>query len=410
MFAGRRAREDVNSHDRTRSGNRARTFPHNMAKRDYYEVLGVPKSASPDDIKTAYRRLARQYHPDVAKEDPKGAEAKFKEISEAYEVLADPQKRRDFDQRGFEAVANDFGPGGFTWQNFTHAGDLEDLLGSNPLFQQLFGGFMGGAAGPVGRSNRGGDVEVAVRLPLAAAVEGGHPTLEVPKTGPCPDCHGTGAKGGTALETCSECGGSGQVRRTRSRGYTQFVTVGQCPRCHGTGQRILEKCPKCGGQGRLRSVEHIEITVPPGMEDGAVLRIPGHGGSGIDGGRAGDLYVQVLLQESDHIRREGTEAFTETTIPLVTALLGGEARVRTIEGQAELKIPSGTQPETQFRMRGLGFPRFRGTARGDLVVTVHVEIPRSLSAHEKDQMREALAPGAADNAGKRDSFFRRHSS
>jgi molecular chaperone DnaJ len=381
-----------------------------MAKRDYYEVLGVPKTASPDEIKSAYRKLARQYHPDVAKEDPKAAEAKFKEISEAYEVLADPAKRSEFDQHGFDAVSNDFGPGGFTWQNFTHAGDLEDLLGSNPLFQQLFGNLGGMRAGPAGRSLRGGDVEVAVRLPLSAAVEGAHPTIEVPKTGPCPDCHGTGAKNGTALETCSECGGSGQIRRTRSRGYTQFVTIGQCPRCHGTGERILERCPKCGGSGHLRSVERIEVTVPPGMEDGSILRVPGHGGPGIDGERNGDLYVQVLFEESAHIRRDGTEAFTEAPIPLATALLGGEVRVRTIEGHAELKIPAGTQPEAQFRMRGLGFPRFRSGARGDLVVTVHVEIPRSLSAHEKELLREALPGGTAPGSGKKESFFRRHSS
>ena len=375
-----------------------------MAKRDYYEVLGVPKNASPDQVRSAYRRLARQYHPDVAKEDPKAAEAKFKEISEAYEVLADEQKRRDYDQRGFDAVERDFGPGGFTWQNFTHAGDLEDLLGSNPLFQQLFGSFGGG---PVGRAPRGNDVEVAVRLPLVAAVEGAHPTLEVPLTGPCPDCEGTGARGGTALEVCPECGGSGQVRRTRSRGYTQFVTVGQCPTCRGTGRKILEKCPTCSGSGRRRSVERIEVTVPPGMEDGAVLRIPGHGGPGLGGERAGDLYVQVLFEPSDHIRRDGTEAYTETTVPLAVPLLGGVATVRTIDGHAELKIPAGTQPETQFRMRGLGFPRFRSSSRGDLVVTVHVQIPRSLSTHEKELAREALGTTAPTVTGRRESFFHR---
>jgi molecular chaperone DnaJ len=377
-----------------------------MAKRDYYEVLGVPKTASPDEIKSAYRRLARQYHPDVAKEDPKAAEAKFKEISEAYEVLADEQKRRTYDQRGFDAVQSDFGPGGFTWQNFTHAGDLEDLLGSNPLFQQLFGNFMGA---PTGRLQRGSDVEVAVRLPIQAAVEGAHPTLEVPIVGPCPDCQGTGAKDGTAFEVCPECGGSGQVRRTRSRGYTQFITVGQCPTCRGSGRKILQRCPTCGGSGRRRTVEHIEVTVPPGMEDGGVLRIPGHGGQGVQGDRPGDLYVQVLFEPSDHLRREGTEAFTEVTAPLATALLGGVVPVRTIEGQAELKVPAGTQPETQFRMRGLGFPRFRGGNRGDLVVTLHVEIPRSLSGHEKELLREALAAGAPAASARRDSFFRRRS-
>jgi molecular chaperone DnaJ len=377
-----------------------------MAKRDYYEVLGVPKTASPDEIKAAYRRLARQYHPDVAKEDPKAAEAKFKEISEAYEVLADEQKRRNYDQRGFEAVQSDFGPGGFTWQNFTHAGDLEDLLGSNPLFQQLFGNFMGV---PTTRLDRGSDVEVAVRLPLRAAVEGAHPTLEVPIVGACPDCRGTGAKDGTAFEVCPECGGSGQVRRSRSRGYTQFITVGQCPTCRGTGRKILQRCPTCGGSGRRRTVEHIEVTVPPGMEDGGVLRIPGHGGQGADGERAGDLYVQVLFEPSDHIRREGTEAYTEATVPLAVALLGGVANVRTIEGQAELKVPPGTQPETSFRMRGLGFPRFRGGNRGDLVVVLHVEIPKSLSGHEKELVREALGAGTPTATARRDSFFRRRS-
>lgn len=376
-----------------------------MAKRDYYEVLGVAKTASPDEIKSAYRKLARQYHPDVAKSDPKAAEAKFKEISEAYEVLADPQKRRNYDQLGFDAVQGDFGPGGFTWQNFTHAGDLEDLLGANPLFQQLFGSFMGG---PAARASRGSDVEVAVRLPLRAAVEGAHPTLEVPIVGPCPDCHGNGAKNGTAYEVCPECGGSGQVRRTRSRGYTQFITVGQCPTCRGTGRKILERCPTCGGSGRQRTVEHIEVTVPPGMEDGGVLRVAGHGGQGLDGDPAGDLYVQVVFEPSEHIRRDGTEAFTEATVPLATALLGGVVTVRTIEGQAELKVPAGTQPETPFRMRGLGFPRFRSSSRGDLVVTLHVDIPRSLSGREKDLLREALGP-ATPTPTRRESFFRRRS-
>jgi molecular chaperone DnaJ len=380
-----------------------------MAKRDFYEVLGVPKTASADEIKSAYRKLARQYHPDVAKSDPKAAEEKFKEVSEAYEVLADPQKRANYDRFGMEAAESEFGPGGFTWQNFTHAGDIEDLLGSS-IFQQLFGSFVGAPMGrPSAASLRGGDVEVAVRLPLSAAVEGARPTLEIPKTGPCPDCHGTGAKNGTALRTCPECGGSGQVRRTRTRGYTQFVTVGQCPKCRGTGRLILEKCPRCGGNGQLRSSEHIEVTVPPGMEDGAILRVPGHGGAGIDGAPSGDLFVQVLYEESDHIRREGTEAFTDANVPLATALLGGEVHVRTIEGHAELKIPAGTQPETQFRMRGLGFPRFRSSARGDLVVTVHVEIPRALSSHDKELLRVALPAGPAATATKRESFFRRRS-
>jgi molecular chaperone DnaJ len=379
-----------------------------MAKRDYYEVLGVPKAASADEIKSAYRKLARQYHPDVTKENPKAAEEKFKEISEAYEVLADTEKRKRYDQLGFSGVEPDFGPGGFNWQNFTHAGDLEDLLGSSPLFQQLFGmgfgsPFGGGRAGPA----RGSDVEVAVRLPISAAVHGAKPTIEVPRSTRCPDCRGTGARDGTALETCPECHGEGQIRRVQNRGYTQFVTIGACPRCRGSGKVILEKCPTCRGSGRIHSTERLEVTVPPGVEEGAVLRIPGHGAEGGAGTRSGDLYVQVVFDPVDHIRRDGPDAYTETTVPLGVALLGGEVTVPTIDAQASLKIPAGTQPETQFRLRGHGFPRYRGSARGDLFVTVHVEIPKSLSGPEKEAARAAFGMAPAP---KRDSLFRRRSS
>jgi molecular chaperone DnaJ len=379
-----------------------------MAKRDYYEVLGVPRAATPDQIKQAYRRLARQYHPDVAKENPKVAEEKFKELSEAYEVLADEEKRRRYDQLGFPGVETDFGPGGFSWRNFTHVGDLEDLLGASPLFQQFFGGFgfpFGG--GERTSSFRGNDVELTVRLPLSAAVRGARPTVEVPRTAPCPDCRGTGARNGTAFETCSECHGTGQVRRVQNRGFTQLLTIGECSRCRGSGRRVLETCATCAGRGRQSSVERIELTVPPGVEDGAVLRVPGHGMAGTAGARSGDLYVQVEFEPSPGLRREGQDAYAETTISLATALLGGETTIPTIDGHAKLKIPAGTQPETPFRLRGEGFPRFRGSSRGDLIVIVHIEIPRSLSGREKELLREALGPTSAGNGGRRESFFRR---
>ncbi len=379
-----------------------------MAKRDYYEVLGVPKAASPDEVKSAYRRLARQYHPDVAKENPKVAEEKFKEISEAYEVLADEEKRKRYDQLGFPGVETDFGPGGFTWQNFTHMGDLEDLLGSSPLFRDLFGGFgipFGGGMRTAPR--RGSDVELTIRLPVAAAVRGARPTVEVPRTTSCPDCRGTGAKNGTAYETCPECHGEGQVRRVQRSGFGQLLTIGECPRCHGTGRKILEKCPHCGGSGQLRSVERIEVSVPSGIEDGAVLRVPGHGMAAAGGGRAGDLFVQVELEWPQHLRRDGMHAFTETAVPLATALLGGETRVRTIDGEARLQIPAGTQPDTPFRLRGEGFPRLGGSARGDLLVTVHVEVPRSLSGRQRELLREALDPEHRVSAPRRESIFRR---
>ena len=205
-----------------------------MAKRDYYEVLGVPRTASPEEIKAAYRKLARQYHPDVAKENPKVAEEKFKEVSEAYEVLATPETRSRYDRAGFSAVESDFGPGGFEWQNFTHVGDLEDLLNSNPMFQQFFGGLGGSfGGGRRGGSLRGNDVEVTLRLPLSAAIKGAQPEVDVPRNDPCSACRGTGAKDGTALEVCPECRGAGQVRRIQQRGHAQLDHRGGLPAIAG---------------------------------------------------------------------------------------------------------------------------------------------------------------------------------
>jgi molecular chaperone DnaJ len=387
-----------------------------MAKRDYYEVLGVPRSASPDEVKSAYRRLARLHHPDMNKENPKAAEEKFKELSEAYEVLVDPERRARYDSLGFTGVQQDFGPGGFGWQNFTHAQDLEDLLGSTDFFQHLFGGGIptGLFGRPTGRKSgipaRGSDVEISVRLPMSAAVTGAEPTLEVPSSQRCPDCRGTGALRGTALEKCPECDGRGQVRRTQSRGFSQLITILECPMCHGTGQRIREPCPTCDASGILRRVKKLKVEVPPGIEDGAVLRLA-HQGVPADGsGPPGDLFVQVLLDPMVNIHREGQDAYTEAHVPLGLALFGGEARVNTITGQAILTVPAGTQPETRFRLRREGFPRLRSTERGDLIVTVHVDLPESLNAHQRDLLREALGVAAAREAtSRRGGLFGRRS-
>lgn len=375
-----------------------------MAKRDYYEVLGVSKTATPDEVKSAYRRLARQHHPDMNRDNPKAAEEKFKELSEAYEVLADPAKRERYDQQGFSGVEQDFGPAGFTWQNFTHQGDLEDMLGNNPFLQQFMASMFGGGLG--GRAlNVGQHVEVALRLPMAAAVEGAHPNIEMPHVGPCPDCHGTGARNGTAFETCPDCKGQGQVRQVRRQGYSQFITVAPCPRCRGTGRRILEKCPTCKGSGQRRAIRRLEVTVPPGVDNGTVLRVPGQGVEAPDGGESGDLFVRIQLEPIPGIRRDGTDAYAETTVPLAIALFGGDVTVRTITGEATLKIPTGTQPERALRLKGEGFPPFGRTSRGDLYITVHVELPKSLNGRQKELLHEALGDGSA--AGRRPSIFGR---
>jgi len=382
-----------------------------MAKRDYYEVLGLARSASTDDVKSAYRRLARQYHPDVNAGDTKVAEERFKEVSEAYEVLADPEKRKRYDQMGFAGIETEFGPQGFTWQNFTHVGDIQDLFGGSDFFQQLFEqGFLGGAAaGARGRvPGRGSDIEVSVRLPLSAAVTGAEPTIEVPNQTRCEDCKGTGARNGTALETCPECEGRGQVRRSQARGFSQLITISECPMCRGSGRRIKEVCDTCHGTGALRRTKKIQVTIPPGVDDGAVLRVPRQGIPSNAGGPSGDLFVQVAYESDGSIRREGTDGYADADLPLVDALFGGELRVATVTGQALLKIPPGTQPEAQFRLRGEGFPRLRGRERGDLIVTVHVTLPKSLSSHQKELLKEALgAPAAAAKNGRRSGLFGR---
>ncbi len=370
-----------------------------MAKRDYYQVLGVPRTASEEEIRKAYRQLARKHHPDVNTANPKAAEERFKELSEAYEVLADRTKRERYDAMGHAGVEGEFGPQGFTWQNFTHAGDLEDLLGSSPFFREWFqapGGLGGVFGGSTRRDSRipfrGGDVEVAVRLPLSAAVTGATRVLDVPRTGPCPECRGTGAKGGTAFEKCPECDGRGQIRRSQTRGYTQLISIMECLTCRGTGRRIREVCPTCGGAGAQRTIRHVEVTIPPGIEDGTLLRLAQQGEGSLNDGLAGDLFVQVQLEPMPGFHREGQDAFTEALTPLALALLGGEVRVRTLTGEAILKVPPGTQPGAQFRLRGEGFPRLRGTSRGDLIVTVDVELPRTLTSHQKELLREALGP------------------
>ena len=381
-----------------------------MAKRDYYEVLGVPRAASADDVKSAYRRLARQHHPDLNKENTKAAEERFKELSEAYEVLADPAKRARYDQMGFGGVETDFGPQGFDWQNFTHAGDLEDLLGGSDFFQQFFGGNIFGnvRARSAGVPFRGHDLEVAIRLPLSAAIHGTKKLIEVPLRGGCEDCHGTGARNGTALEPCEECGGRGQVRRSVQRGSAQLITITECPVCHGTGRRVKERCPTCGGAGLLDQIRRISVDVPPGIEDHAVLRLARQGVSNRPGDLPGDLFVQVLFEPMEDLRREGTSAFTEVPLPLSTALLGGEVRVRTIESEAILRIPAGTQPESQFRLRGEGFPRLGGRDRGDLFVTVHVQLPESLTPRQKDLLKQAFhGPATSETPARRGGLFGR---
>ncbi len=388
-----------------------------MAKRDYYEVLGVPRTATPEEIKSAYRKLARQFHPDLNKENPKAAEEKFKELSEAYEVLADEGKRKRYDQMGFAGVEQDFGPGGFNWQNFHYASDLEDILGQSEFIRDLFGRmgpnpffgslFGGGLGDQMRMGGRGRDLQISLTVGLPDLVDGIEKEVEIIRTDACTDCHGTGAEKGVALEVCRQCGGSGQIQRTVQRGYARMVTIGECPSCHETGQKVLRPCPTCGGTGRRRVPRRLKIRIPPGIEDGTILRLSGEGEVG-ESGKRGDLYVQISVESLPNFHREGRDIHSEITIDLPQALLGDQIRVPSLRGQVLLTVPPGTQPGSVLRLRGEGLPGPNGRARGDHLITVNVRLPTALTAAQKDAVRSAFgAPSGGNREGGRASLFGR---
>ncbi len=354
--------------------------------KDYYDVLGVSKTASPDDIKRAYRKLAQQYHPDVSKLDRKVAEEKFKEVSEAYEVLMDADKRRNYDAYGSEGVT--FGSRGFDWSNFTHFQDISDLFGGmgfggNSLFDFFFGG-------PSGRRGNypetGASLQYDLEIGLKEAYSGSNKRLEIPRSVKCDQCGGTGAEKGK-LEQCPTCHGSGQLSYRQSALGGHFVTVRTCQTCGGSGKVIREKCKSCLGAGRKQTTSTIEVSIPKGAEDGMRLRIRGAGEAGTNGGPSGDLYVVIHVTEHDKFTREGENLYYSVEVPFTTAALGGEVEVPTMESMAKLQIPSGTQPGTVFRMNSLGMPRVNGRGNGDMYVTVKVAVPKKLSSEQKQLLR-----------------------
>ena len=364
----------------------ARESQDAMGKRDYYDVLGVPRTASADEIKKAYRRLAKEYHPDMAKGDKKVAEERFKELSEAYEVLADEGKRKIYDTYGREGLKQQvWGGQDFDWSRFTHAGDVRDLFGEDflqtffsrspfggSLFEDILGG-RGRRRGP----RRGQDLQVEVDVPLGELVRGAREEIRVPRTAPCEDCKGTGAKGGR-LTTCSQCNGQGQVSRSQSRGFSQFISITTCPKCQGRGQLPEAPCPACRGAGRIQTTSTLQVEIPPGAPDGLQLRVAGKGDAGDPGAPAGDLYVVVRTREDPRFQRDGPDILLDWPIPFTKAALGGELEVPTLDGTARVKIPPGTQTHTVFRLRGKGLPDFETGRRGDELVRVVIVTPGRL--------------------------------
>jgi molecular chaperone DnaJ len=365
--------------------------------RDYYEVLGVAREADKEDLKRAYRRMARKYHPDVNKEA--GAEETFKEISHAYEVLSEPETRARYDRFGEAGLGGAAaGPGGF--------GDMGDMGGFADIFESFFNGFGGQpggqAAGGRRRSGpvRGDDLRLDLKLDFRDAVFGGEKEIRISHLETCNPCEGSGAKPGTRARTCSTCSGSGQVRRATRTPFGSFTQVSVCPTCNGTGQMIEEKCEICTGSGQRQETKKLKITIPAGVDNGTRLRVSSEGDAGQRNGPAGDLYVFLFVNEDAEFKREGVSILSDLKISYLQAILGSKLDVSTVDGPEEITIPSGIQPGTVMTLEGKGVPRLGNpVSRGNHLLTIQVDIPKNVGAEERDLL-EKLAKLRGDKVGK----------
>ncbi|RYF76484.1 MAG: molecular chaperone DnaJ [Comamonadaceae bacterium] len=347
-------------------------------KRDYYETLGVPKNASEEEIKKAYRKLAMKYHPDRNQGDAKESEAKFKDAKEAYEMLSDPQKRAAYDQHGHAGVDPNMrgGPGAEGFGGFAEAfGDI---------FGDVFGGARGGRQSGGRQVFRGSDLSYAMEISLEEAADGKEAQIRIPSWDECGTCHGSGAKPGTKPITCTTCNGQGAVQMRQG-----FFSVQQtCPQCHGSGKIIPEPCTVCQGQGRIKNNKTLEVKIPAGIDDGMRIRSTGNGEPGTNGGPPGDLYIEIRLKKHDIFEREGDDLHCVVPVSMTTAALGGEINVPTLKGAAAIDIPEGTQSGKQFRLRGKGIKGVRASYPGDLYCHVRVETPVKLTEHQRKLVKE----------------------
>jgi molecular chaperone DnaJ len=350
-----------------------------MAKKDFYEILGVKKDASEDDLKKAFRHLARKYHPDL-NQGSREAEEKFKEINEAYQVLSDPQKKAQYDQVGHA----DFKPGEYTQAKPPSYDDLFRDFGLGDIFDAFSTG-----TGRT-RSRAGADLRYDIEITLTDAFYGTKNTVSVPHIITCGICHGTGAEPGF-IRTCPSCKGTGEVRRVQKRGNQQVMNIAQCPECGGTGNVIEKSCKNCQGSGSIQKTRKIEVKIPRGVEDNQFLRIAGEGEPGENNGPSGDLYAVVHVRKNNFFERQGPDLYSSAIIGMKTAILGGEIPVRTITGDVSLKIRRGTQSHTLYRLREQGMPFLNSDKRGDLLVKIIVKIPEKLSPKQESLILEAFA-------------------
>lgn len=366
-----------------------------MSKRDYYDVLGLSKEASKEEIKKAYRKLARQYHPDVNKED--NASEKFKEAKEAYEILSNDQKRQQYDQFGHAGPQSQGFGGGFGGEDFGGFGDIFDMF---------FGG--GGGRRDPNAPRQGNDLQYTMVLNFEEAVFGKETDISIPREEPCGTCKGSGAKPGTSPETCQHCKGTGQLNVEQNTPFGRVVNKRVCHHCNGAGKIIKEKCETCRGQGKVKKQAKIHIKIPAGIDDGQQIRVPGKGEPGLNGGPAGDLYVVVQVRSHEFYQREGDHIFCEMPITYSQAALGDEIEVPTVHGKVKLKVPAGTQTGKTFRLKGKGAPNVRGYGQGDQHIKIRVITPTNLTEKQKDLLRqfnEISGNEPLDEHG--DSFFDR---
>ena len=354
-------------------------------KRDYYDVLGVDKSADATAIKKAYRKLAMKYHPDKNPGD-KEAEEKFKEINEAYEVLSDETKRRNYDQFGHEGVNGQGcgGAGGFGGQGF---GGFDDIFGD--IFGDMFGGgFSGGSRQRRRGPERGADIKQRVNISFEEAAFGKKVQVKINRSEECDQCHGSGAKPGTSKKTCPTCHGSGQVQSVQRTPFGNIASTRTCSTCNGEGEVIDSPCSKCHGKGSIRKTKTIEVDIPAGIDNGQMIKLGGQGELGTRGGPRGDLYIEVNVQSHPLFTRDGYDVYLEMPITFAQATLGDKIQVPTLDGKVEYEVPEGTQTGTVFRLKGKGIPKLKSNVRGDQYVKVTVEIPKKLNEKQKELVRE----------------------
>lgn len=369
---------------------------------DYYQILGVSRDVDKDELKRAYRRLARKYHPDVNKEA--GAEEKFKEINRAYEVLSEPETRARYDRFGEAGVAGAAGGSGF---------DYGDMGGFADIFETIFSGFGGGVGTGASQSRRrngpvrGDDLRLDLKLDFREAVFGGEKQIRIPHLESCQTCNGSGAKPGTGVKTCGVCSGSGQVRRATRTPFGSFAQVSACTTCNGTGQVIEDKCGTCHGAGRQQETKKLKITIPPGVDNGTRLRVSSEGDAGVRGGTPGDLYVYLFVETDKEFTREGINIKSEITVSYLQAILGCSLNINTVDGKEELTIPAGTQPNTVLTLENKGVPKLGNpVSRGNHLISIKINIPTRVNSEERELLEKlAIVRGEVTGKGNKEGFL-----